>query len=400
MPEPMALDGLRVLDLTQVMAGPFATMTLADLGADVVKIEPPGVGDQARSAAGHFMTGEDTAGFLALNRNKRSIAIDLKQDTGRDVFYRLVESADVVVENFRPGVTPRLGIDYPTLRGHNAGLIYASISGFGQDGPYAQRPGFDLIAQAMGGLMSVTGKPGDDPVKCGIPISDLSAGLICASAVLAAYIHRLRTGEGQYIDTSLYDAVLALSVWETTELWATGRIPQPTGSGHRLNAPYQALRTADGHVIVAANNDRLWVRLCEAIGRPELADDERFRTNLDRLDRVDELAAELESTLRTRTTDEWVPILLEAGTPAGKIANYREVVDDPHTAARQMVQQVEHPVEGTVSALGIPAKLSATPGRIRRAAPLLGEHTDQVLAEAGYTDAEIATLREQKAVST
>lgn len=388
----LPLDGIRILDLTQVMAGPFATMTLADLGADVVKIEPPHGGDQARRGAGHFMKGEDTAGFLALNRNKRSVVLDLKSDAGREAFSALVDAADVVIENFRPGVTRRLGIDYGTLSQRNPALIYASISGFGQNGPYAGRPGFDLIAQAMGGIMSVTGQPGGDPVKCGIPVSDLGAGLLCANAILAAYIERQRTGQGQYIDTSLYEAVIALSVWETTEWWATGRVPQPVGSAHRLNAPYQALRTADGYITVAANNQRLWVRLCEALERTDLIDDERFATNLDRLANVAELADELESTLRHCSTDEWVEILLAAGTPAGKIANYAEVLDDPHTRARDMVTSVDHPIEGTINTVGIPVKLSRTPGEIRRAAPLLGEHTDEVLAEFGYPADKIAAL--------
>lgn len=388
----LPLEGMRVLDLTQVMAGPYATMNLADLGADVIKVEPPGRGDQSRSGAGHRMRGEDTAGFLALNRNKRSVTLDLKSEAGKQAFVDLADRADVVVENFRPGVTERLGIDHETLRQRNPGLIYASISGFGQTGPYAQRPGFDLVAQAMSGVMSVTGKPGDDPVKCGVPISDLAAGLYCTSAILAAYIERQRSGEGQYLDTSLFEAAVALSVWETTELWATGNVPQPLGSAHRMNAPYQALRTADGHVVVAANNERLWTRLCEAIGRPELIEDPRFGTNLDRLHAVDALTVELERTFVTRTTAEWVELLLEAGTPAGPIHDYAQVLDDPHTKARGMVQQVEHPVEGTINALGIPVKFSRTPGQIRTAAPLLGEHTAEVLVELGYSDKQLGQL--------
>jgi crotonobetainyl-CoA:carnitine CoA-transferase CaiB-like acyl-CoA transferase len=379
----LPLDGLRVIDLTQVMAGPYATMNLADYGADVVKVEPPGTGDQARHGAGHFRNGADTAGFLALNRNKRSVVLDLKSEDGRAAFYALTDDADVVIENFRPGVTERLGIDHVTLRDRNPALIYASISGFGQTGPYSQRPGFDLVAQAMSGVMSVTGVPGDDPVKCGIPISDLSAGLFCANAILTAYIERLHSGQGQYLETSLFDSALALSVWETTELWATGKVPQPFGSAHRLNAPYQALETSNGHVVVAANNQRLWVRLCEAIGAPELVDDERFTTNLDRLHNVDALAAELTVIFRTRTTEEWVELLLDAGTPAGPIHDYQQVVADPHTLAREMVVHVEHPVEGRIEALGVPVKFSRTPGSVRRAAPLLGEHTGEVLGELG-----------------
>jgi crotonobetainyl-CoA:carnitine CoA-transferase CaiB-like acyl-CoA transferase len=381
-----------VLDLSQVMAGPFCAQLLGDMGADVIKVEPPG-GDQARRAMGFTMKGDDTAAFLAVNRNKRSVVLDLKNSAQRAAFNRLAAGADVLIENFRPGVTERLGIGYDALRAANPGLIYASISGFGQTGPAALHPGYDLIAQGMAGVMSVTGEPGDDPVKCGVPIGDLSAGLFCAFAILTAYIARGRTGRGQRIDTSLFEGALALSIWETAELWATGRVPEPLGSAHRLTAPYQALRTRDGHVTVAGNNQRLWRALCTAIGVGELADDPRFATNDDRMANRPALVAELEARLRTRDTDDWVRILREAGVPVGPINDYREVFEDPHTHAREMVVEMEHPVEGTVRGLGIPVKLSDTPGRIRRAAPLLGEHTAEVLRELGYEDAEIADLR-------
>jgi crotonobetainyl-CoA:carnitine CoA-transferase CaiB-like acyl-CoA transferase len=376
-----ALAGVRVLELTQVMAGPFCGQVLADMGADVIKVEPPDGGDQSRRSLGFAMRGEDTAAFLAVNRNKRSAVIDLKDPERRELFYRLVKTADVLIENYRPGVAARLGVDYETLSELNPRLIYASISGFGQTGPYAMRPGFDLIAQGLAGVMSVTGEPGGEPVKCGIPISDLSSGLFCAVAILSAYVARERTGRGQRIDTSLFEGALALSIWETAELWATGRTPEALGSAHRLTAPYQALRTRDGHITVGGNNQRLWERTCAAIGREDLVEDPRFATNADRMANRAELVAELESALAARDTDDWVKTLEAAEVPVGPIHDYRQVFEDPHTLAREMMVEVEHPVEGTVKALGIPVKLSDTPGAVRRPAPLLGEHTEEILRE-------------------
>ena len=374
-----ALAGLRILELTQVMAGPFCGQVLADMGADVVKIEPPD-GDSTRQALG-------AGAFLAVNRNKRSLVLDLKAPAHQAVFHRLVEDADVLLENYRPGVAARLGADWDTLCALNPRLIYASVSGFGQTGPYAQRPGYDLIAQGLSGVMSVTGEPGGEPVKCGIPISDLSAGLFCAVGILSAVVARERTGRGQRIDTSLFEGALALSIWETAELWGTGRVPQPLGSAHRLLAPYQALRTRDGHITVGANSQRLWRALCEAIGRADLTDDARFASNEDRMERRDELVRELEKALAQRGTHEWVDVLIEAGVPCGPIHDYRQVFEDPHTQAREMEVRV-----GSTRMLGIPVKMSETPGAVRRAAPRLGEHTDEVLREAGLSDAEIAAL--------
>ncbi|TKG71150.1 CaiB/BaiF CoA transferase family protein [Prauserella endophytica] len=393
-----ALGHLKVIDLTQVMAGPYCCQLLGDLGADVVKVEPVGKGDATRQATGHRLPHGESAAFLAVNRNKRSIALDLKSDRGREAFYRLVRDADVVVESFRPGVAAKLGVDYPSLKAVNERIVYASISGFGQTGPYAGRPGYDLIAQAMSGVMSVTGDAGGDPVKSGVPVADMSAGLFCAVGILSACLSREVTGQGQAIDTSLYDAALALSIWETSELWATGEAPGRLGSAHRVNAPYQALPTRDGHLTVGANNDRLWQRMCAVLGREDLLADERFAGNTDRVRHREELAAELSTTLKERDTDEWVDALLEAGVPAGPIRDYAQSCSDPHTLAREMVVELDHPTEGKVRSLGIPVKLSGTPGSIRRVAPALGEHTDELLRAAGWTDEEIATLRAEGAV--
>lgn len=391
----LPLSKIKVLDLTQVMAGPFCCQLLADMGADVTKVEPVGTGDQSRHGMGFKMKGEDTAAFLAVNRNKKSVTLNLKEEKAREIFYSLAREADVLVENYRPGVTEKLGVDYETLKEINPRLIYASISGFGQTGPYAKRAGYDLIAQGMSGVMSVTGEPGGEPVKAGIPISDLSAGLFCAFGILTAYTAREETGLGQRIDTSLFEGALALSIWETAELWAMDRIPQPFGSAHRLNAPYQALKTRDGYITVGANNQRLWTRFCEVLDRDDLTVDSRFATNLDRMDHREELAAELESVLEKRDTDDWMEVLMEKGVPAGPLYNYRQVFEDPHTQAREMMVEMEHPVEGTVRGLGIPVKLSDTPGKIRHAAPLLGEHTEETLAGLGYSEGEIADLRKR-----
>ncbi|TDE11830.1 CoA transferase [Jiangella asiatica] len=393
-----ALDRVKVLDVTQVLAGPFCGQLLADMGADVTKIEPPGTGDQSRTALGFTMKGDDTAAFLAINRGKRSVTLNLKEDAGREIFHALARDADVVIENFRPGVARRLGIDYETLGAVNPRIICASISGYGQTGPYANRPAHDLIAQGMTGLMSVTGEPGGPPAKVGISIADLSAGLFCAFGILCAYVARERTGRGQYVDTSIFEAPLALSVFESSELWGLGRVPRPLGSTNRTAAPNQAFRARDGYLNICAANQRLWARLCAVLGRDDLVGDPRFATNDLRMTNRAELETELEATLADRDADEWVRLILDAGVPAGPILDYGQVFDDPHTHARDMVVEIEHPVEGLLRGLGIPVKLSDTPGAVQRPAPLLGEHTDEVLRGLGYSDADVARLRENGVV--
>ena len=375
-----ALAGMVVLDLTQVMAGPFCTMVLADLGADVIKVENPDGGDQTRRSWGRSGKGEDSRAFMSLNRNKRSAVLDLKTPEGVAAFRDLASRADVVIENWRPGVAARLGVDYESLSADNPGLIYASISGFGQSGPYADRPGYDLIAQAMAGVMSITGEPEGRPVKSGIPVADLGSGLFMAIGILAAWSAKQRTGLGQRVETSLFESALALAVWESTEYWDTGRVPAKLGSANRMSAPYQALATKDGFVTVGANNDRLWRRLCACLDAEHLVEDERFATNTGRMANRAELVEALEERLAGRTTDEWVEALLGAGVPAGPIQDYGQVLsEDPHVKARGMVTSVEHPVEGLLPLLASPLRLSATPPSVRRPPPLLGEHTDEVL---------------------
>ncbi|ARP97021.1 CaiB/BaiF CoA transferase family protein [Bordetella genomosp. 13] len=388
----LPLSNIRVLDVSQVMAGPFCCMLLGDMGADVIKVEPPGVGDQTRSAMGFKLKGADSGGFLALNRNKRSVELDLKSDAGREAFYELVKTADVLVENNRPGVVARLKIDYPTLREINPRLVYASISGFGQTGPWAGRPGFDLIAQAMTGVMSVMGHPDGDPVKSSVPVADLGAGLFAVYGILSALLGRQHSGVGQHVDASLFETALGLSIWETAEFWGTGKLPAPIGSANRMSAPYQALRAADRYFVLGAANQKLWLALCGVVQRPDLADDARFATNVDRLRNRVELVAELEASLAARPAAEWVEALLAAGIPAAPILDYAEALDSEQARARDMVMEMTHPVEGPVKALGFPVKLSGTPQQVRRAPPLLGEHTREVLAECGLDGAALEAL--------
>jgi crotonobetainyl-CoA:carnitine CoA-transferase CaiB-like acyl-CoA transferase len=392
-----ALDGVRVLDVSQVMAAPFCSLLLGDMGADVIKVEKPNGGDDSRRMAPPFINGESAA-FLAMNRNKRSIVLDLKQDAGVNLFRQLAARADILIENFRPGTMESLGLSYAELSRNHPELIYCSISGFGQTGPYRERGGFDLVAQGMSGIMSVTGNPGAAPVKVGVPITDLNAGMFAAYGVLNAYIYRLRTGKGQYVDTSLLEAGIAYTVWESAIYFATGQVPLPLGSAHRLSAPYQAFRTADGYINIGAANQANWEKLCTALERRELVQDPRFRDNPSRTMRAPELAAELEETFAKRTTEVWMKLFDAAGMPAGPLYDLDAVYADPQVQARQMRIDLEHERAGRISHIGIPVKLSETPGAIRRPAPMLGQHTEEILRELNLDEAEIANLRKKSIV--
>jgi crotonobetainyl-CoA:carnitine CoA-transferase CaiB-like acyl-CoA transferase len=393
MTAPLPLSHLKVLDLSQVMAGPFCCMLLGDMGADVIKVEPPRLGDQTRRSMAFRLKGNDSGGFLALNRNKRSIEIDLKSEAGLEAFYELVRGADVVIENNRPGVAARLKIDWPTLQAINPRLVYASISGFGQTGPWASRPGFDLIAQAMTGIMSVTGHPGGAPAKSSVPVGDLGAGLFAAYAVLSAVAGRDRSGEGQYVDVSLYESALSLSIWEVAEYWGTEKVPSPIGSANRMSAPYQAFRASDRHFVLGAANQKLWTALCAVLERPDLLADARFASNSERMHNREALVATMEQTLAGRPADAWIEALLAAGVPAAPILTYAEALVSEQAQARNMVMEMEHPVEGTIRQLGFPVKMHGTPQQLRRPPPLLGEHTEEVMREAGCAEDVIERLR-------
>jgi len=394
MTKSTALDGLRVLDVTQVMAGPYCAMVLADLGADVIKIEPP-AGDSSRQMPG--AVGTDSPSFNAVNRGKRSVVLNLKAREGREVFTRLVRSTDILIENYRPGVMDALGLGYEALAPLNPRLVYASISGYGQTGPERGKGGFDLIAQGVAGIMSVTGEPGGPPVKAGVPLTDLGAGLFALVGILAAIEHRHRTGVGQRVDTSLVDAGVALSVWEATEYFSGVGMPTALGSAHRMNAPYQAIRCADGYITLGAANERLFRRLCEVLGHTEWTDQPEFADNASRVKHREALAGRIESITSLQPRSHWLTLLESRDIPCGPINDYAQVFADPQVLAREMVVETKHPTLGHLRTLGSPIKLSATPPDVSRRAPMLGEHTEQVLADAGFSKNEIAALRQSGA---
>ena len=385
------LSGVVVVDLTQIMAGPVCTMLLADMGADVIKVEKPNGGDDNRRMGPPFIDGW-SAGFLALNRNKRSLVLDLRDERGQTAFHSLVDRADIVVENFRPGVMDRLGLGYPELSKLKPDLVYCSISGFGATGPYRNRGGFDLVAQGMSGLMSITGHPDRPPAKVGVPMTDISAGLLAANGILCAYIHAQRTGQGQMVDTSLMEAGISYTIWESSVYFTDGEIPGPLGSAHRVSAPYQALRTKDGYINLGAATQPTWEQFCRAIDRDDLINDVRFKVPGDRKKNEVELAELLEESLTQKTTDQWMELLEKAGVVAGPIYNMEQVYQDPQVQARDMLVDLEDPQLGTLHNIGIPVKLSKTPGRIRHRAPGLGEHTLEILKETGFSKDEVDDL--------
>lgn len=387
----LPLEGVRVIDLTNVMAGPYCGMVLGDLGADVIKIESFPDGDASRRFDPKI--NDESYCFAVLNRNKRSLALDLKDPRGKEVFMKLVAGADIVMENFRPGVVKRLGIDHESLSKLNPAIVYASMSGFGQTGPYSQRGGYDIIAQGMSGIMMMTGAPGGRPAKVGIAMNDIASGVTALYGILGAYIGRLRSGKGQYLETSLLEAGLAWSIWEFGAWAGAGEIPTATGTRHRRSAPYQAYRTKDGYATVGAGNEKLWRNFCrQVVEKPEWLTDPRYAKPADRLANADELERDIEAVFVNNTSAYWVERMEAAEVPGGPVYGFEQALADPHVAARKMVVEVDHPKIGRMKTLGLPIKSTGELTEIRKPAPLLGQHSAEVLAELGYRDDEIEAL--------
>ena len=391
------MSGVRVLELAQIMAGPICGSMLADLGADVIKVEKISGGDDARRF-GENKKNMLPAPFTMVNRNKRGIAIDLKHPDSRALLHDMVKQSDVVIENYRLGAMEKLSLGFDELIGINPGLIYCSLSGYGRTGPMASQGGFDLVAQGYTGLMSVTGEVGGDPVKPGNSVGDINAGILGAMAVMAAYIHRLKTGEGQFVESSLYEASLQQMYWFAAMYFGTGKIPGPNGSAHPLAAPYQAFRAADKWITIGGANQSNWESIATVLGHPEWITDPRFLTNDKRKEHEPALVKIIGDVLKERESAYWIAQLEAAGVPAGPINNIAEAVDHPQTRAREMVIELEHPVAGHARAFGFPIKFSRTPAAITRPAPLLGEHSREILLEFGYSEERVRRLIEDKVV--
>jgi crotonobetainyl-CoA:carnitine CoA-transferase CaiB-like acyl-CoA transferase len=388
---PLPLEGVKVLDLTNVMAGPYCTMVLGDMGADVTKVENFPEGDASRRFDPK-VNGESYC-FAVLNRNKRSVALNMKEPRGREVFLKLAAQADIITENFRPGVTRKLGIDYDTVCASNPAVIYASMSGFGQTGPYGKKGGFDIVAQGMSGIMMMTGYPGGRPAKVGIAMNDIASGVTALYGILGAYIGRLRSGRGQYLETSLLEAGLAWTHWESGAYFGGGEEPTATGTRHRRSTPYQAYKTRDGYVTVGANNNKLWQNFCQQVcGKPGWLTDPRFVDLPSRLANIDELEREIEAVFAAHPTAYWVEKLDAAAVPGGPVYTYDQILHDPHIQARRMVVEIDHPVIGRMKSLGIPIQSTGELAAIRHPAPWLGQHSRDTLAALGYAEDEIDAL--------
>lgn len=394
-----ALQGLKVIDLSQVLAGPYCTMVLADMGAEVIKIEKYPNGDDTRTM-GPFVN-EESHMYMMVNRNKKGVCINLKTTEGLALFKELIQSVDVLVENYRPGVTKKLGIDYDTLKAINPGLIYCSISGYGQTGPYSQKGGYDIMAQGLSGLMHMTGEADGRPVKVGFAVNDIAAAQTALQSILMAYIYKLRSGEGQYIDVSLVESGLAWTVWEAAAYFGQGELPERTGTAHRVSAPYQGFKTQDDYILVGAGNQKLWeIFAVKVVNRPDWLDNPLFATNYSRAQHVKELEAEIESELIKHKAIYWLELLDKHGVPSSPIYSYDQTLNDPHILERGMVLSYEHPTAGPMRTLGFPAKFSQTPGQLTNAAPTLGQHNEEILQALNISDQAIQQLKAAKIIGS
>ena len=393
---PGPLEGLVVVDLTRVLSGPYCTMQLADMGARVIKVEQPGRGDDTRAWGPPFI-GAESAYFLSINRNKESLTLDLK--SGRAVLERLLDRADILVENFRPGTMERLGLEYAAVAARWPRLVYCSISGFGQTGPRRDQPGYDAVVQAEGGLMSITGEADGPAFRLGVAIADIVSGMFAAQGIALALLARARTGRGQHVDIGMLDSTAALLTYQAAIYFATGQPPTRMGNRHPTIVPYETFEASDGEFVLAVGSEGLWRRFCELLDAPEIAEDPRFATNRDRVSHYEVLRPLLAERIKRRARAEWIERLMAAGVPCGSVRDVSEVLSDPQMAAREMIAAVEHAALGSVQVLGVPIKLSETPGTVRTAPPTLGQHTDQILrTDLGFSDADITRLRQNGTV--
>ena len=386
------LEGVRILDLSRALAGPYCTMMLADMGAEVIKLEIPGKGDDSRAWGPPFVKGE-SAYFMSVNRNKKSLTLNLKEEKSREIIHKLIKQSDVIIENFRPGIMEKLGLTYNEVKETNPEIIYCSISAFGQNGPYRVLPGMDQVIQGMGGLMSITGEPGGPPIKVGVAVADIAGGMFAAFAIMIALYNKEKTGKGQKIDTSLLDCQIAWLTYQAGAFFASGEIPKPLGSGHPVIVPYQAFKAKDVYVNIAIGNDQLWQKFCEAVGLENIKEDVKFSTNAKRVENRDEIVNIIANLIITKNGEDWLKILTDAGVPCGPINNLHDILNDPQILHRQMVLELTHPKAGKIKLTGVPIKLSDTPGEILTPPPVLGQHSKEILIELGYSDKNIDKMQ-------